>query len=98
MIPSQQSGPQNVRPNPFGPAAADPVASAPDGTPTGKTPSGQNMVTINRNLSKEEVAELSVCEQFKDAFERECVPSWVSLFALLPWNHRPDADNDNVSG
>lgn len=75
-----QAADQNVRANPFGPNAGDAsVANVPDGSPTGKKPSGENKVTINRNLTAQEIKELSICEKFKDAFEKECAASWVGV-------------------
>ncbi|KXS15861.1 hypothetical protein M427DRAFT_56433 [Gonapodya prolifera JEL478] len=37
-------------------------------------------VRINRDLTEDEIRKLSVCEEFKTAFERECLPSWVEHF------------------
>ncbi|KAI9006330.1 hypothetical protein DFJ74DRAFT_690304 [Hyaloraphidium curvatum] len=80
----QQSDNPNLRPNPFGPASSSSVADVPDGAPTApqmpSKPSGQNKVSINRDLTPQEVAELSVCEQFKNTFEKECAASWVEHF------------------
>jgi hypothetical protein len=68
---TKMSGEEPVRESPFAPTQA--------GTAGVLAPQikGENKVTINRDLSYDEVKELSVCEEFKTRFEECCMPSWV---------------------
>ncbi|KAJ3219019.1 hypothetical protein HDU67_003009 [Dinochytrium kinnereticum] len=37
----------------------------------------------DRSLTKEEKSLLFTCHSFKQMFERDCLPSWVSHFSML---------------